>query len=331
MTDRQKAHIIGMGAYVPERVMTNADFEKIVDTSDEWIVTRTGIKERRIASEEQSTSDMGVLAARRALDDAGLSIDDIDLILVATMTPDYLCPSVSTILQRKLGAKMVGAVDISAACCGYVYGISIAKAYVEAGMYRNVLFVTSEKMSAIVDYKDRRTCVVFGDGAAAMVVSCQAAKFSIDAVCLGADGQQGSLMQVPAGGSQNPVSLDTIKNRQHYFTMNGREVFKGAVRQMEEVAKECLAVAGIDMSEISWLIPHQANARIIEAMAKRCNLPDNKVYNVIHRYGNTSASSIPIAFCDLVAENSVTVGERLLFVAFGAGATWGATLLKKIS
>lgn len=331
MALHRKAHIIGMGTYVPERVLTNFDFEKMVETSDEWIVTRTGIRERRIAAPHETTSDMGVVAARRALEDSGLALEHVGLILVPTMTPDFPTPSTGALIQAKLGAQNVPAFDITAACSGYVYALSVAKAYVESGMYDNVLIVAAEKMSAFTDYQDRATCIVFGDGAAAVVVSREARGYEIGPIVLGADGGQAPLMQIPAGGSALPASSETVANRQHYFRMNGREVFKSAVRIMEMVARECIARAGVHLSEVRWLIPHQANGRIVEALQKRCDLPEDRVCNVIEKYGNTSAASIPTAMADLVKEGKIVDGDYVLLVAFGAGATWGAALVKKVS
>lgn len=322
------ARIIGTGAYVPERVLSNADLEKLVETSDEWIVSRTGMKERRIARADEFTSDMGVEAAKKALEKAGLKAEELDLIIVATLTPDYIFPSTAALIQSALGANNAAAFDFQAACTGYLYGLSIAKSFVEAGTYRHVLVIASEKLSSIVNYKDRSTCVLFGDGAAASVVSSEGRGLLIREVCLGADGQLANFLILPAGGSRMPASEVSVAQGLHYISMEGKEVFKHAVRRMESAAKQCLEKAGMREEEISWLIPHQANVRIIDAMAKRFAVSDERVYKTVHKYGNTSASSVPIALDELVRSTPLGVNETILLVAFGAGFTWGAAILQ---
>lgn len=326
---KAKARITGLGSYLPEQILTNQDLEKIVETSDEWIFSRTGIKERRIAGLQEFTSDMGVKAAHKALEAAGLAVTQIDLILVATMTPDYISPSTAALIQGALGAKQAAAFDLQAACAGYLYGLSMAKAYIESGMYQNILFISTEKLSSFIDYKDRSTCVLFGDGASAAVISNKGAGFEINQVCLGCDGSLSELLYIPGGGSRNPASLATLEQGLHYLKMNGKEIFKYAVRQMQASALECLQKSGLALDSISWLIPHQANVRIIDAIAKNLNIPDEKVYKTVHKYGNTSAASLAIALDELVQEASINSGEHLLLVAFGAGLTWGATILTK--
>lgn len=324
----RQARIIGTGSYLPERVLTNHDLEKMVDTTDEWILSRTGMRERRIADSAEFTSDMGLKACERAVKNAGIDPSEIDLILCATLTPDYIFPSTACMIQHKLGATKAAAVDIQAACSGYLYGLSMAKAFIESGMYTNILVVASEKLSSIVNYKDRNTCVLFGDGASACVVSSLPKEgLIIQSVQLGADGDQASLLILPAGGSRNPASQETVASNLHYLQMEGKEVFKHAVRRMEVAAKECLEAVGLKEEEISWLIPHQANIRIIEAMAKRFELPMSQVFMTIHKYGNTSASSVGIAIDELLAEQELKEGNNLLLVAFGAGLTWGASVL----
>jgi 3-oxoacyl-[acyl-carrier-protein] synthase-3 len=325
-----KAIIIGTGSYVPEKILKNSDLEKMVETSDEWIVSRTGIKERRIAREDEYTSDMGIVAANRAIVDAKINPEEIDLILVATLTPDYMFPSVGCLIQKKLVKRTIPALDIQAACSGYVYAISLAKAVVESLMYKNVLIVASEKLSSIVNYKDRQTCVLFGDGAAACVVSGGCEKgLEIRGVSLGADGQQSDLLILPGGGSRNPASKETIDKEMHYLQMAGNEVFKHAVRRMELSSKECLSKLNLKETDISWLIPHQANIRIIEAIARRFkHLPSEKVYKeVVQKYGNTSASSIGIALDLLLKKEEIKNNENILLTAFGAGLTWGSVVL----
>jgi 3-oxoacyl-[acyl-carrier-protein] synthase-3 len=325
-----KARIIGNGSFLPEKKLTNLDLEKIVETTDEWIQTRTGIKERRIANADEPPSFMGFKAAEKALKESGLDPLAIDLVLVATMTPDYITPSTAAIVQSKLKATNAAAVDISAACTGFLYGLSMAKAYIESGMYKNILVVATEKLSTVVDYTDRNTCVLFGDGASAAVVSYEGAGFSIDSICLGADGDVADLLIVPAGGAQQPASEETVKQNLHYLRMEGKEVFKHAVRRMTAAAKESLASLGLNDDQISWLVPHQANIRIIEAISKGFNLPSERVYKTLQKYGNTSASSVAIAFEELIHSHEIKQGEHFLLIAFGAGLTWGAAILTKV-
>ncbi len=322
-----KSRITGTGSYLPSRVLTNQELEKMVDTSDEWIVTRTGMKERRLAAEGEFTSDMGLSAAKKALEKAHLPVEKIDLILFATLTPDYVFPSTACLIQSQLKAVNAAALDIQAACSGYLYALAIAKAFVESGLHKNVLLVASEKLSSIVDYKDRGTSILFGDGASACIVSAEGKGLSIDNISLGADGELADLLILPGGGCRNPASAETVAGGLHYLRMEGKEVFKHAVRRMESAAKECMEKAGLQESDISWLIPHQANIRIIESLAKRFNVPMEKVYMTIHKYGNTSASSVGIALDELLEEHRLEEGEHLLLVAFGAGLTWGASVL----
>lgn len=321
------ARIVGTGSYLPERVLTNSDLEKMVETSDEWIFTRTGIKERRLAREDEFTSDMGAEAGKRAIENAGLKAEDIDMILVATLTPDHTFPSTSCLIQSRLALTNASAFDIQAACTGYVYGLSLAKAFVESGMYKNVLLVASEKLSSIVNYKDRNTCVLFGDGASACVVSGKGKGLAIREICLGADGDQACLLILPAGGSRTPASIESVEANLHYLKMEGKEVYKHAVRRMEAACNQCLNQAGLQQSEISWLVPHQANIRIIEGIAKRFEVPMERVFMTVHKYGNTSASSLGIALDELLKEYQIKKGENLLLTAFGAGLTWGASIL----
>ncbi|QVL57189.1 MAG: ketoacyl-ACP synthase III [Simkaniaceae bacterium] len=322
-----KAKIIGLGAYLPKRVLSNQDLEKMVETSDEWIISRTGMKERRLAAADEFTSDMGYEAAKKALEDSGKKAEEIDLILFATLTPDYVFPSTACLIQNRLGAVNAAAMDMQAACTGYIYALSAAKAYIESGMYKNVLIVAAEKLSSIVNYEDRNTCVLFGDGASACVVSDAKKGFAIENVSLGSDGQQSELLILPAGGSKRPASLETVQAGEHFLRMEGREVFKHAVRRMEGAVKECLDASGLEEQSISWMVPHQANIRIIEALAKRFKVPKEQVYLTIHKYGNTSASSVGIALDELVKEKNVKLGERVVLFAFGAGLTWGAASL----
>lgn len=323
----QKARIISTGSYLPKKVLSNSDLEKMVDTSDEWIVSRTGMKERRLAAADEPTSEMGFQAAKKAIEKAGIDVEKIELILFATLTPDYPFPSTACLVQARLGAFNAAAVDLQAACTGYIYALSQAKAYIESGMYRSILVVASEKLSSIVNYQDRATCVLFGDGAAACIVAAEGKGLCISDACLGADGRLAELLIIPAGGSKKPASIETIQANQHYLQMEGKELFKHAVRRMEMAASCCLKRASLKKEQIKWLIPHQANIRIIEAIAKRFDVPMERVFLTLHKYGNTSASSVGIALDELLKEKDLREGDNILLVAFGAGLTWGATIL----
>ncbi len=327
---RKQAKIIGTGSYLPEKVLTNLDLEKMVETSDEWIVTRTGIKERRVAAADEFTSHMGSKAALKAISDAKLCPDQIDFILVATLTPDYSFPSTACLIQSEIGAKKAACADIQAACTGFLYLLSMAKSFIESGAYKNVLIVAAEKLSSITDYKDRSTCILFGDGAAACVISAEGAGgLVIESIQLGADGDQANLIIMPAGGSRTPATAETVANGGHYIKMAGNEVFKHAVRRMETACKECLERAGLEETEISWLIPHQANLRIIDAIAKRFeHLPPERIFKTVQKYGNTSASSVGIALDELLRSGPLQKNEKILLTAFGAGLTWGAGVLR---
>lgn len=321
------ARIVATGSYVPERVLTNSDLEKMVDTTDEWISTRTGMKERRIAAEGEFTSDMGCKAALRAMEKAKVSPEEIDLILVATLTPDYIFPSTACLLQTKLGAVNAAGFDFQAACSGYLYGLSLAKAFIESGRYKTILLVASEKLSSITNYRDRNTCVLFGDGAAACLIRNAGKGLHIRDIHLGCDGNQAELLVMPAGGCRNPASQETVASDLHYIKMDGKEVFKHAVRRMEAACKETLEKAGIHEDKVGWLVPHQANMRIIEALAKRFGVPMEKVYVTLHKYGNTSASSCGIALDEFLNEHTPKIAEPILLTAFGAGLTWGAGVI----
>lgn len=330
MKNRPQARLIGLGTYLPERVLTNQELEKMVDTSDEWIVSRTGMRERRLAAADEFPSDMGAKAAQQALHTCGLESNTIEMILVATMSPDYLSPSTANLIQAKIQAEKAASMDIQAACSGFLYALSIAKAYIESGLYRYILVVATEKMSAFIDYKDRSTCILFGDGAAAAVVAAQGEGLQIDSLCLGSDGCLADLSMIPGGGSRHPACSETVEKGLHYFKMSGNEIFKQAVRRMSAASRECLERANLQETDISWLIAHQANKRILDAMAKQFNISDEKVYKTIHKYGNTSASSMAIALHELMQEHQFRVGEHVLLTAFGVGVTWGAALLTKV-
>jgi 3-oxoacyl-[acyl-carrier-protein] synthase III len=324
------AKIIGIGSYLPERILSNCDLEKMVETSNEWIVTRTGIKERRIARADEYTSSMGIMAANRALNDAKISGSDVDFILVATFTPDYIFPSTACLIQQAIGAKNAAALDIQAACSGFLYALQLAKSLVENGQCKNILIVAAEKISSIIDYKDRSTCVLFGDGAAACVVGKEGKGLAIRGVSLGADGEHAELLLLPGGGCRLPASKESVEEGKHFLKMAGSEVFKHAVRRMENACRTCLDSLKMSEKEIDWLIPHQANERIIEAMAKRfLHLPQERIFkDVVHKCGNTSASSVVIALDELKREEKLQKGDNILLTAFGAGFTWGAAVLK---
>ena len=331
MKNKLIARITGMGSYLPEKILSNQDFEQMIDTTDEWITSRTGIKERRIAGEHEFTSTMGAASAKTAMEDAGIKAEDVDLVLVATMTPDYISSSTAAMIQHQIGATRAAAFDLQAACTGFLYALATAKAYVESGMYKCVLLVATEKMSTYVNYKDRKTCILFGDGAASAVISNQGEGLAIDNICLGSDGELVKLIVIPAGGTRHPTSHQSIDEAKQYFDMDGKEVFKHAVRRMSASAKESLTKAGLKEEEISWLVPHQANMRIMDAIAKGFNIPADRMYKTVQKYGNTSASSIPLALDELVKTHQIKNGEHILLAAFGAGLTWGASILTKVN
>lgn len=323
----KKVGIIGVGEYLPKKVVTNADLEKMVDTSDEWITTRTGIRERRVIAKSEATSDLAAKAAREALENAGLKPADIELIIVATVTPDMQFPATACFLQQQIGAKAAVCFDISAACAGFVYAIDIASQFIARGAYKNALVIGAEAMSTIVDWKDRNTCVLFGDGAGAVVLA-EARSGGILSSYLGSDGAKTDLIKVPGGGSRHPVSKEIIDHRLPYIKMEGSEVFKLAVTTMTEAAQVALKRANLGCQDIHLVIPHQANIRIILAMAKKLNLPEEKIYLNIEKYGNMSSASTATALCEAVKEGRVKKGDIVLLVAFGAGLVWGATVIK---
>jgi len=323
----RKVGIIGVGEYLPEKILTNADLEKIVDTSDEWITTRTGIKERHLALEGQATSDLAFEAARRALINAKLKPEDLDLIVVATITPDMSFPAVATILQDKLGAKHAVAFDISAACAGFVYGLSVAEKFIASSVYKNALVIGAETLSSITDWQDRNTCVLFGDGAGAVVLS-EVKTGGIISTYLGCDGSKVGILNMPAGGSRNPATSETVRNRQHFLKMQGNELFKIAVNTMTEAAQTVLKQSGMTFADVDLIIPHQANARIIVAVAKKLGIPKERVYLNIERCGNMSSASTVTALCEAVQEGRIKKGDIILLDAFGAGLVWGACIIE---
>ncbi|MDP9750000.1 beta-ketoacyl-ACP synthase III [Thermoanaerobacter pentosaceus] len=322
------AGILGTGSYVPEKVLTNSDLEKMVDTSDEWITTRTGIKERRIADPSQAASDLGIEAARKALEDAKIAPSEIDMIIVATVTPDMNFPSTACIIQANLGASNAAAFDISVGCSGFIYGLAIAQQFVETGMYNKILVIGAETLSKITNWKDRNTCVLFGDGAGAAVVGRVESGYGILSTYLGADGTGGKHLYMPAGGSRMPASEETVKKNLHTIFMEGQEVFKFAVKVMDSATIEALNRCGLKPEDIDMLIPHQANTRIIEAARKRLKLSDDKVYINLDKYGNTSAASVAIALDEAYRKGLIKKDDIILTVAFGAGLTWGSSVIK---
>ncbi|HEX3033002.1 MAG TPA: beta-ketoacyl-ACP synthase III [Bacillota bacterium] len=322
------AGVTGIGIGIPDKILCNAELEKMVDTSDEWITSRSGIKERHIAEQGTNTSDLAVKAAREALADAGLQPAELDLIIVATATPDYLFPATACVVQDKLGAVNAVAFDLGAGCTGQIYALTVATQFINTGMYRNVMVIGAEVMSRVMNWEDRTTCVLFGDGASALVLQPVSSGKGVLACGLGTDGSGVSLLYQPAGGSAMPASAETVEKNLHSLQMVGKEVFKFAVRTIVEVSETVLAKAGLNMDDVDWFIPHQANTRIIDAAAKRLELPMEKVVINVDRYGNTSAASIGIALAEIIREGKVKDGDILLLVGFGAGLTYGGILLR---
>jgi 3-oxoacyl-[acyl-carrier-protein] synthase-3 len=325
----QSVIITGTGSYTPANVLTNDDMSKIVDTSDEWIRTRSGISERCFAAEGEATSDMAVTAAEKAILAAGIDRKDIDLIIVATMTPDMPFPSTACILQSKLGLGNIAAFDIQAACSGFIYALNTGCNMLCSGPYKKALIIGAEKMSSILDFKDRATCVLFGDAASAIIIEAtDRAEVGVLGSITGSDGSDPSLLHQPAGGSKIPSSHESIDARQHFIKMNGKEIFKQAVRVMGQVSNDILEQYSLKADQIDLVIPHQANMRIIESLAKRMKLPMEKFHNNLDRFGNTSAASIGLALDEAYRKGRIQSGDLILLVAFGAGLTWGASLIK---
>jgi 3-oxoacyl-[acyl-carrier-protein] synthase-3 len=322
--EKRKIKISGTGFYVPDKVLTNFDLEKMVDTSDEWIVSRTGIRERRIGSEDQMTSDLATEAAKVVLKNAGLEIKDIDLIIVATSTPDTIFPSTACWVQSKLGADHIPAFDISAGCTGFIYGMILSEGLILSGIKKRILLIGSEFLTKVTNWKDRNTCVLFGDAAGAVVLEESHDDSGMLSSYWKADGNLGDLLSQPAGGTRIPASIQSIAQDLHYLQMKGNEVFKHAVKRMGEAAVAALKKAGLDKEDIDYLIPHQANIRIVEATGRRLKLPPEKVYINIHKYGNVSVATIPIALHELNESGKFKDGTIIVMDAFGAGFTWGA-------
>lgn len=323
-----KARIIATGSYVPERVLTNHDIEKMVDTSDAWITERSGIKERRIAAKEQTTSDLAYEASKAALKQAGLKAGDLDMIIVATVSGDMPFPSTACLLQKRLDAKKAAGFDVNAACSGFLYALSVGESFIKAGARKRVLVVGAEVISKFVDWEDRTTCVLFGDGAGAVILEAATGENGILSTHLHSDGSLWEMLTIPAGGSKNPPSKDTVRERLHCIKMKGNETFKVAVRTLETLATETLKSNKLKPAQLAALIPHQANLRIIKATAERLGLPMDRVVVNLDRYGNTSAASIPIALDEAVRTGRVRTGDYLLLEAFGGGLTWASALIR---
>lgn len=325
------ARIAGTGHYVPEKVLSNHDLEKIVDTSDEWIVERTGIRERRIAAEGENTSDMAAAAARQALEAAELDAEDVDLILVTTVTPDMPLPATAVYVQQKIGARNTcPAMDLAAACAGFVYGMSIADQYIRTGAAKNVLVIGVELLSRVLDWNDRSTCVLFGDGAGAVVVSPgqEGSRGEILSTHIYADGSFASALCIPGGGTSEPATHDSVDRKRHVVHMVGKDIFRFAVRALAEASREALSHNGLGPDDVTWCVPHQANIRILEGVSQRCGIPMDRFYINIDRYGNTSSASVPIALDEAVRDKTIGAGDLLLMCALGGGIAWGSALVR---
>ena len=324
------AALKSIGSYVPKRVLTNHDLEQMVDTSDEWIVKRTGIKERRLAHDDEVTSDLGYNAAKQAIQRADIDIDDIDMVVCATLSPDYLTmPSTAAMISHKLGINNVMAFDISAACTGFVYLIALAKSFIESGTKKNILIIGAEKISSIIDYEDRSTCILFGDGAGAAIISATEDKNeAIVDVLASADGKHGELLMTPGGGSKNPIREHNVNEKLQYMKMAGNEVFKVAVKTLTNDVVQILEKNKMTSKDVDIFIPHQANHRIIEAVRTKLNFPIEKTAMTIEKYGNTSSASIPMAINDMYESGRIKYGDLMLLDAFGGGFTWGSALIK---
>ncbi len=320
--------ISAVGSYVPEKVVTNADLEKMVETTDEWITTRTGIKERRMAAEDEYTSDIATKAALKAMERAGVTADQIDLIIVATITPDMPFPATACLVQSKLGAKKAAAFDLEAACSGFIYALEVGQQFIMSRTYDTVLVIGAEKLSSIIDWSDRNTCVLFGDGAGAVILQNRPNSHGLLTACMGADGNKAMLLSMPGGGSRNPATQKSLDARLHYLRMDGKETFKNAVNAMYTASQEALKRCELDISQIKCIIPHQANQRIIDAVGDRLGAQPEQLFVNLHKYGNTSAASVAIALDEAVSQGRVQRGDLVLLLAFGAGLTWGAAVIE---
>ena len=320
--------IVGVGSYVPAKILTNQELEKMVETSDEWITTRTGIKERRIGAENEFTSDMAAKAAERAMKMAGVKPEEIDLVIVATITPDMPFPATACLVQKKIGATRAAAFDLEAACSGFIYGLEVGQQFIMSRTYNTVLVIGAEKISSIVDWTDRNTCVLFGDGAGAAILQSRENSHGLLTAVMGADGEKADLLYMPGGGSQCPATQKSVDARMHYLRMDGKQAFKNAVQAMESAANEALQRCELDITKIKCVIPHQANQRIIDAVAERLNAKPEQLFMNLDKYGNTSAASVAIALDEAVSSGRVSRGDLILLVVFGAGLTWGAAVIE---
>jgi 3-oxoacyl-[acyl-carrier-protein] synthase-3 len=322
--------VSGTGSYLPEKRLTNFDLEKMVDTSDEWIVQRTGIRERRIADESEATSDLSMHAARTAMERAGIGAEDVEAIILCTVTPDTYVPAGAVYVQRALGAKNACAFDLSAACTGFIYGLTVGSSLIRSGAYRNILVIGAETLSRVVDFTDRNTCILFGDGAGAVVLSRVEGESESKVIdnYLRSDGCGAALIEMPGGGSRVPTTHESVEKKQHYLRLQGKEVFKFATRSMVDLFERALARNKLAPEDLGLVVPHQVNYRIIEAAQRKLNIPADRLLLNLERYGNTSAASVPIALHEAVEENRLKTGDYVLLVAFGAGLTWGYSLLK---
>jgi 3-oxoacyl-[acyl-carrier-protein] synthase-3 len=320
--------ITGVGSYVPAKILTNAHLEKLVDTSDEWITTRTGIKARRQAARDEFTSDMAAHAAQRAMKKAGVTADQIDLIIVATITPDMPFPATACLVQQKIGARRAAAFDVEAACSGFIYALEIGQQFIMSRTYDTVLVIGAEKLSSITDWTDRNTCVLFGDGAGAAILQSRPGSHGLLTAVMGADGAKNNLIHMPGGGSRCPASAESVAAKLHYLRMDGRETFKNAVQAMCHAAQEALRRCELDISKIKCVIPHQANRRIIDAVGKRLGATPEQLFINLDRYGNTSAASVAIALDEAVSSGKIQRGDLILMMVFGAGLTWGAAVIE---
>ena len=320
--------IVGVGSYVPSKILTNHDLEKMVETSDEWITTRTGIKERRIAGENEYTSHMAAEAAKRAMEMAGVKGEDIDLVIIATITPDMPFPATACLVQEKIGAKRAAAFDLEAACSGFIYGLEVGQQFIMSRTYNTVLVIGAEKLSSIVDWKDRNTCVLFGDGAGAAILQNREDSHGLLTAVMGADGDKADLLFMPGGGSRCPATKESVDARMHYLQMDGKQAFKNAVQAMESAAIEAMNRCEVDITRIKCIIPHQANLRIIDAVTERLGAKPEQLFVNLDKYGNTSAASVAIALDEAVSSGKVTRGDLILLVVFGAGLTWGAAVIE---
>jgi 3-oxoacyl-[acyl-carrier-protein] synthase-3 len=331
MSSHCSSSIIGTGSYMPERVLTNDDLAKIVETSDEWIASRTGIRQRRIAAENESTSDMAAAAARNALSMAGVSAEELDLIVVATVTPDMFFPSTACFVQAKIGAKKAAGFDVSAACSGFLYATQTARHFINSGPRKTALVIGAEKLSSLINWKDRNTCVLFGDGAGAVVIrhdDSPTAPGRVLSTVMGSDGTLADLLKVPGGGSASPITSENVSLRLNTIHMEGRETFKHAVTRMLEASQEALKLAGLTPADVKLVIPHQANLRIIAAIAERLGVPEERTFINLDKYGNTSAATIPVALDEANRSGRIQRGDVVLMVAFGGGFTWASSVLQ---